>query len=314
MAVDWVSGRMAIGALIEMILQPDSLVYRTVTDSSGRFIVGPLPSGKYLVYGVIDQNHDLRRGSRESYDSATAPAGKVIPALWMIPRDTVGPRITQITPGDSLNATINFGGPLDPNQKFDSTTVTLRLQKDSSIVHFRSVLPKELDDSLQRRAQARTDSIRIARDTTIPDSLKRPKAPARPSPVKAPPGLREVKVKVDVVAESLLKTRPKLFQALVLRVDTSFVPETKYLLEISGVRSAAGVAANAKGVLAIPKKPELPPVDSAKLKAAKDSAAAAPATPVTPSAPLKGLDKADSTRIRKPRRTSSDTVPVKPSS
>lgn len=311
MAVDWVSGRMAIGALIELILQPDSLVYRTVTDSAGRFIVGPLPAGKYLVYGVIDQNHDLRRGTRESFDSATAAAGKVIPALWMIPRDTIGPRITQITPGDSLNATINFGGPLDPNQKFDSTTVTLRLQKDSSIVPFRSVLPKELDDSLQRRAQARTDSIRIARDTTIPDSLKRPRAPARPSPVKAPPGLREVKV--DVVAESLLKTRPKLFQALVLRVDTSFIPEAKYLVEIRGVRSAAGVPANAKGVLAIPKKPELPPVDSTRLKAAKDSAAA-PATPVTPSAPLKGLDKADSTRIRKPRRTSTDTVPVKPSS
>lgn len=309
-AIDWAAGRVAAGALIELILQPDSLIYRAVTDSAGRFDVGPLPAGSYLVYAVIDQNHDLRRGARENYDSAVVASGKPLPAFWMIPRDTVGPRITQITANDSVSATINFGGPLDPGQKFDSTNVTLRRQTDSSVVHFSSVMPKELYDSLQRIAAARADSLRIARDTTVPDSLKRPRPPARPSPAKAPPGLREVKV--DVAAESLLKTRPKLFQSLVLRVDTNFTPEAKYLVEIVGVRSAAGVAATARGVLAVPKKPELPPVDSTKLKTGSDSTGAAPPAQVTPSAPLKGLDKADSTRIRKPRKTSSDTVRVKP--
>src|SRR5262249_48789403 len=65
-AIDWVNGKVAVGALVELILQPDSLVYRTVTDSSGRFNVGPLPTGNYLAFGVIDQNHDLRRATREA--------------------------------------------------------------------------------------------------------------------------------------------------------------------------------------------------------------------------------------------------------
>ncbi|HSB53346.1 MAG TPA: Ig-like domain-containing protein, partial [Gemmatimonadales bacterium] len=86
LAIDWVQGRVAVGALVELILRPDSLVYRAITDSAGRFDVGPLPSGEYLVYGVIDQNHDQRRGRRESYDSAVVAAGKSVPALWLIPR------------------------------------------------------------------------------------------------------------------------------------------------------------------------------------------------------------------------------------
>lgn len=309
-AIDWVSGKVAIGALVELILQPDSLVYRTVTDSSGRFTVGPLPTGNYLAFGVIDQNHDLRRGTRESYDSAVVTGTRKVPPLWMIPRDTLGPRITQVNPVDSLSATITFGGPLDPYQKLDKTMVSLRRQSDSVVVPFRSVLPKELDDSLQRRAQVVADSLRIARDTTIPDSLKRPRPPARPSPAKAPPGLREVKI--DVEAESLLKSRPRLSQTLVIRSDSNFVPEAKYLIEITGIRSAAGVAATAKGVLAIPKKVELPPADSTSLKPAGDSGAVKPA--VTPPAPLKGLDAADSVKIRRQRRSGNDTTQVKPSS
>ena len=304
--VDWVAGRVAIGALVELILQPDSLVYRAVTDSGGRFHVGPLPGGEYLVYATIDQNRDLRRGSRESYDSAVVTGGKAVPPLWTIPRDTLGPRITQVTALDSLSATITFGGPLDPAQRFDSTTVTLRRQSDSSIVRFRSVLPKELDDSLQRIVLARADSLRIARDTTIPDSAKfRKPPPARPGPGKGPPpGLREVKV--DVVAESLLKTRPRLFQALVVRMDSVLVPEAKYLVEIVGVRSAAGVPATARGVLAIPKKVTLPPPDSAKVTSPRDSAAAP-----TPE-PLKGLQKADSARFKRARPDTAAN-PVKPS-
>ncbi|HWA57184.1 MAG TPA: Ig-like domain-containing protein [Gemmatimonadales bacterium] len=295
-AIDWVQGRVAIGALVELILQPDSLVYRAVTDSGGRFTVGPLPGGEYLVYAVIDQNHDQRRGRRESYDSAVVAAGKPVPALWLIPRDTVGPRITQVAPGDSVSAVIGFGGPLAPDQRFDSSNVSLRRQSDSAPVPFRSVLVKELDDSLQRLARARADSLRIAADTTIPDSLKfrpaRPLAPKAPAP--ALPGAP--RVRVDVVAESILKSRPKLAQSLVLRVDSAFVPETKYLVEFRGIRSAAGVAGDAKGVLVIPKRPPPPPVDTTRADSTRK-----------PNIPGKGLP-ADSLRPGKP------TKPVKPKS
>jgi hypothetical protein len=157
--------------------------------------------------------------------------------------------------------------------------VSLRRQKDSSLVHLVSVLPKDLDDSLSRIAQQRADSIRLARDTTIPDSVKAArKAPAaQPKAPTLRPGQRAPRV--DVVAESLLKTRPKLYQALVIRVDTAFVPEAKYLVEVTGVRSASGVAApSARGVLAIPKKPPPSPLDTLRAQP-RDSTGKAPVTP-----------------------------------
>ena len=55
LAIDWVSGKPARQALIELVLLPDSLVYRAVADSGGRFALGPLPKGAWRAFGAIDQ-------------------------------------------------------------------------------------------------------------------------------------------------------------------------------------------------------------------------------------------------------------------
>ena len=69
LVVDWTTNRPAALALVDALHVADSLPYRTLTDSSGRFSLGPLPSGDYLVKGVIDENHDFRPGEREAFDS-----------------------------------------------------------------------------------------------------------------------------------------------------------------------------------------------------------------------------------------------------
>ena len=260
LVIDWVAGRPARVALVELVLSPDSLIYRTLTDSTGRFSLGPLPRGDYEVYAAIDQNHNLRRERRENYDSAAVPSGTLTVApLWMIPRDTLGPRIQGIVPDDSLSATITFSGPLDPSQNLDSLDVRLLLQQDSVAVPFRSLLPKAVDDSLQKLARAAADSLKAAADTTKRDTL--PAKPVRP-PVPASPGRGRPAAPAaveDPVADSIIASRPKLYDRMVLRVDRAFVPETKYLVTISGIRSAAGVAGNPKAVLAIPKPKPVPP-------------------------------------------------------
>lgn len=250
LVIDWAQGKVAREALVELVLQPDSLVYRTLTDSGGRFRVGPLPHGRWVVFGVLDQNHSLRRERRESYDSTSVAVGTLtVPALWLIPRDTLGPRILSVTPNDSVSATIAFSQPLGPGQRFDSLAVSLVRQKDSTPVRLRSLLPKPVDDSLQNLAALHADSLRLAADTTRPDSLRRKPTIARP-PVGPPP---KRSPRVDAAADSVLKTRPTLFDRLVLRVDSAFTPEGHYLLEIHGIRSAAGVAGDAKSALVIPK-------------------------------------------------------------
>jgi hypothetical protein len=300
--IDWVAGRTAPAALVELVLLPDSLVYRSLTDSSGRFNVGPLPHGNYLVYAAIDQNHNLRRELRESYDSAVVMAGGRVPPLWLIPRDTLGPRITQITPGDSVSATVAFSQPLDPTQRFDSAGFTLRKLPDSVPVPIRSILPKALDDSLRRLAQIRADSIKAAADTTKRDTTRVKPVPV--TPPKLPPRAGQKQPRVDLEADSLLKTRPALFQSLVLRVDSAFVPETKYVLDVARIRSAAGVTASARGVLAIPKPRPVPPP-----AAADSTQKPGDTTGVKPPPVL----KRDSTgRIRKPVKPVPTDTTTKP--
>ncbi len=75
-AVDWIARRFAPRVLVEVALLPDSLIYRTVTDSSGRFRIGPLPEGEYLVSVTLDQNANRRRDGREGWDSVRIAEGR----------------------------------------------------------------------------------------------------------------------------------------------------------------------------------------------------------------------------------------------
>jgi len=49
---DWVAGRAAAGALVEAVRAPDSLVYRTVADSSGAYALGP-EAGEWLQQATL---------------------------------------------------------------------------------------------------------------------------------------------------------------------------------------------------------------------------------------------------------------------
>ncbi len=286
MALDWVAGRPAVNALVEFVL-PDSLIYRTLTDSAGRFQIGPLPRGDYRVFAAVDQNKNLRRERREAYDSTALPAGgRTASPLWLIPRDTVGPRIQTLTPNDSLSATVTFSQQLDPWQPPESLAVRFLLQADSSPVRFRSLLPKSVDDSLQKRAREVADSVRAANDTTKP--VAAPGRAPKPQPAEGPPVRGGGKG--DPVVDSVLHSRPELYDKLVLRVDSAFTPNTKYVLEVRGIRSAAGVPNDARGVLATPKPKPVPEAPTDSLAAPRDSltpradSTAAPAPPPKPSA------------------------------
>jgi hypothetical protein len=262
--IDWAAGKPARLALVEFYLLPDSLIYRTRTDSIGHFALGPLPRAGWTVYGVIDQNNNHRRESREAWDSTViAPGTTEVGALWTVPRDTTAPRITTITADDSLKATITFSLPLDPTQPAESLGFSLLTQKDSLPVPFLSLLPKPLDDSLARSRQAHRDST--AADTTAgvarPAKPRSPRAPvdtAPPPPAKAQ-------------ADSILRSRPALYDKLVLRVESPFVPEGRYLIEIRGLRSVAGVTGDARGVLAIPKPRAVIPLASDSAAVPTDS-------------------------------------------
>jgi hypothetical protein len=240
--VNWSSRRPAAAALIVATHLPDSLPYRAVADSNGRFSLSPLPVGEYLVSGVVDENRNLRVDSREAYDTARVRSGATnVDELWAFEHDTTPPRIRAVTVSDSTSATVELSQMLDPKQRFEPRAATLFLLPDSTPLPVTSLLPKPVDDSLHAHAAARPDTAAVPDSVAAPDSVRRPpRVPPRPG--RAPTPAQE------------LTSRPPLTDRLVLRVRQSWKPKDRYVVEIRGVRNVSGVTAKVQGNLVIPEK------------------------------------------------------------
>jgi Carboxypeptidase regulatory-like domain/Bacterial Ig-like domain len=263
--VDWNTSRPAANALVVASLLPDSLMYRGVADSSGRFSLGPLPAGDYLVTGVLDQNQDQRQDSREAYGSNRIPRGRTDAGeLWAFVHDTSPPRIQTVTVDDSVSATLTFSQKLDPRQRLTPKDVRLRLLPDSVPVPVASILPKPVDDSLNRPTRAAADT---GVDTLQADTLQPDTTPARPG------GARQRSPETEV-----LTSRPPLFDRLVLRVPKPWRPGARLAAEVRGVRNVTGVAGTAVGVVAVPEKPKPTAKPAPKPGARPDTSRARPDT------------------------------------
>ncbi|MEO8199449.1 MAG: Ig-like domain-containing protein [Gemmatimonadota bacterium] len=257
--VDWQAGHMARPGMIEAILLPDSLPYRTLTDSSGSFSFGPLPRGTYLVYGVIDQNKNLRRESRDNWDSVRVqPDSEQVAVLWAAPHDTLGPRLQSVSPADSTAAELTFSQPIDPYQEFDSTNARVRLLPDSTPVPVVSLLPKSIDDRIQSDLRKAADTTRSALDTSRSAALDSARASAAE---RLKSGGRPAQ---KDSSNAILATRPVLTDRMVLRVGTVLKPGAKYQVEVRGIRNVSRVPADSRSLLTIPETPPPSPADSVK--------------------------------------------------
>jgi hypothetical protein len=260
--VDWSSARPAPAALVEAILLPDSLPYRELTDSSGKFTLAPVPEGEYLVRGVLDENHNLQADAREAFDSVRVKRGtSAVGELWAFVHDTAPPRIRGSTVRDSVSAVLEFTQMLDPRQRFDTSKVRVRLLPDSTPVRVLSLLPQRVDDSLHAPPRAAGDSTR--RDSTGRDTLHADTTAPRPPPGDTTERSRTGRRQLEQAAARLrgqgaavppLTTRPPLFDNLVVRVAQPWKPEAKYDVEIVNLRNVTGVVGSAHATLTVTKR------------------------------------------------------------
>ena len=291
--VDWSTGRPAPGALVVASLLPDSLPYRGVADSSGRFSLGPLPQGDYIVSGVLDQNTDHQQDPREAYATARIARGKsAVGELWAFLHDTIAPRIQTVTVDDSVKATVTFSQKLDPGQRLNPRDVALRLLPDSTPVAVLSILPQPVDDSIHGTRPSAEDS------TAVEDSL------AGIDTSRA--GRRVAPGRRGRVAEGPHPTRPPVYDRLVLRVPRPWAPGSRMALEVRGVKNVTGVSGNAVGVVAVPEKPKAEPKDSVKGRQPRDSLGRR-----QPRDSLKRAQPADSVRPGIPRPGAADSLKKK---
>lgn len=310
--IDWTAGRAAPLAIVEAVLAPDTLVYRSASDSTGRFSFGPLPKGTYAVYAYVDQNHDLKRQYREAWDSTSATADRDsvrLAPFWLAIRDTLPLRFAQSQVTDSEAVTLTLSGPLDPYLRFDSVTVRLRALPDSTPVPVLSLLPKRLDDSLRAREKARADSIRAdSAAKAHPDTGR--KTAAAPTPAPPAPSVGSVlsglrgRPRVDSAMIKLIATRPPLSDQLVLRTGAPLTPQGKYVIEITGLRNVNHVGGVLTGGIVVPKppaSPKRPAVDSTRADSTKaDSTRKVP----TDTAAVDSLKSRHRLKVRPPPRDS----------
>ncbi|HLS47527.1 MAG TPA: hypothetical protein VK012_03350, partial [Gemmatimonadales bacterium] len=237
--------------------------YRFVTDSAGRFVMAPLPAGTYHVTAALDPDRDRRRTGREPYDTLTTATTDARPLeLWTFPHDTTGPRIAELTSSDSLAVRIRFSQHLDPSQQFDSTDISVRQLPDSAPVPAVTLLRQEQYDSLYRQvAPVPADSLAPAADTAAararPDRVAADTAAADSGRARMDAGL-----KGRTGGSEPGPSRPALSDQLVLRMGAPLMPGRSYLIEVTGVRNASGVAADVSGVLQVPVPAAPLPADS----------------------------------------------------
>jgi hypothetical protein len=274
---DWKAGSPAPRALVEAVLEPDSLPYRALADSSGNFSFGPLPRGEYLVFGVLDANKNFRRDPREAFDTVRIrpeSAVTAVPELYAFVHDTLPPRLTEASQSDSVTATLTFAQALDPFQKLDSSLASVRQLPDSTPVPvvslaFQSAQPAGFGPGLG----AFQAPLRPA-DTTA-------KAAAKPADTTAAARRADTTgAAAAAAAAARAMHRPALTDRLVLKVGRPWHPGDRFLIDLMGIRTVSGTAGNARGVLAIPvpKGPSGGPADSLKADSLKaDSLKAAPA-------------------------------------
>jgi Big-like domain-containing protein len=237
--IDWTTRQPARLAVVEAILLPDSLAYRTQSDSSGKFTLAPLPHGSYLLRGFIDQNKDRLLSGRETWDTvAAAPAPSATGVLWLALRDTLAPRIMTITVRDSLTLELHLTQPIDPTQSLDSLNVRVLQLPDSAPVAVRSFLPKALDDSLTARAKAVADSLKA--DSTArarPDSAGATPRPTPPTQPARQDRRGAPQAPVDSTVIKLALTRSALSDRLILRLATPLAPEASYAVQTRALRN-----------------------------------------------------------------------------
>lgn len=279
-AVEWAQRRFAPRALVEAILLPDSLVYRSTADSAGRFTFGPLPDGEYLVRITLDANNNRRTDGREAWDTVRLAAGQdSVGEVWAFVRDTIGPRLESealSALSDSLSIAVAFNQPLDPNLGLTPDQVRVRVLPDSTPLPVLTALPQLRHDSIygpidsarraqaeQQRAAARRDSTeRAIRDslTALPDSLRVSQqvadsiVQARTAPPAAIPGAerepaaerpvqpaRPGRAGADTAPrDDPTRNLPRIGNRLVIRLNALLEPGKSYIVELRGVRALSG--------------------------------------------------------------------------
>jgi hypothetical protein len=264
---DWAAERPAARAMVQAIT-PDSVVYLAQSDSVGRFTVGPLPAGTYLVRAFVDANSNRALDRNELFDTARVVAPQPAPLeLLAVARDTLPPRMQSVTVVDSTSLRVTFDRFLDPAAPPAAGAFRLAAA-DSTVNPVVAVLtPRAEQAELQARQQAIADSLRRV------DSLaNKPLAPRRAiTPPRRPGALPTPSV-------------PPPYTNLLLRIARPLAHNAPYRLSVAVARGLSGRSQGSERSFTTPRAPAPPRADTTRRTPAPPRADTTRRTPIPPPA------------------------------
>ena len=226
-AFDWPAGRVLPAAFVEAIARPDSTIYLTRADSSGRFTFRHLWPGIYTLRAFGDANQNRTADPRESWDSVQVSLTDTVRAeLYAFVHDSVGPGIANIVVADSITVRVTLDRPLDTAQELEPSRFAV-LAPDSTPVPVAEVLTAA---AWTARERARTDSAAAAAAAQRADTL--PRRPAPSPAARADTGQRAAPPQLS---------RPVPVTEIVLRLAQPLSPDTPYRLRTAGLRNLIGI-------------------------------------------------------------------------
>ncbi|HYW50907.1 MAG TPA: Ig-like domain-containing protein [Gemmatimonadaceae bacterium] len=242
-AFDWAGNRALPKATVQAIdVRDTTLVYVTVSDSGGRFELGAMPPGRYLVRAIDERSPNRQLDAREPWDSATVTiADSARAELYVFVHDTIPARIAELRQNDSVTIAIVMDKPLRPGVPIPATSARV-VAADSSAVPVASVAT-EAEDRVQRE---RADSIARTADTTArrpADELGLPRRTIDPTRRR------------DTVAvvPPAIPTRPPPTTELLIRLGAPLRAGTTYRVTLTGVRNLLDIEGTSTRLLIIPR-------------------------------------------------------------
>ncbi|HEV8449608.1 MAG TPA: Ig-like domain-containing protein [Gemmatimonadaceae bacterium] len=270
---DWAAQHTAPNALVEAISRADTtLQFVAVSDTTGRFEIGPIDTGVYLVRALIDANSNRQIDRAEKWDTTETRVTDVRPAVELdaVERDSTPALLTNVITDDSITIHVVFDKYLDPALPLQPALVDLK-SADSTRMEVVSVqwgtafdAARRAADSTRRIDSARTaDSLARARDTSRARAAQ-PPIPVNPAP-RPPAGVGVPGARPAPPPAKPKALPPDKAVVLTLSPNTRLVPGRSYHLTVRGFRNLVGHAVDQSRTFQVP-LPKPPPKDTTRAR------------------------------------------------
>lgn len=168
---DWGAQRVASGARVEATIGKDTLLkFLAVADSTGRFVLGTMPSDSLRIRAYLDANSNRVLDPREQWDSSSvALVDSASREFYLFAHDTLGPSLADVNPIDSATLRVHFDRPLLPGAPLEASQFSLKY-KDSTKTDSVAIAIRRVSSATQYDSLAKTRKAFVADSTMRADT------------------------------------------------------------------------------------------------------------------------------------------------